>query len=97
MNKEIKLQCPLCRAKFTTTRRNKVWCSSICRDGFANAKQGLDENKRKQEMFLNPNYDYILERDVFKIKLLYPNYKSKINQNGEDNHGTKKQIIQANI
>ena len=80
MSKELKLECPFCRDKFTTTRRDKVWCGSTCRDGFANAKKGIEENRRKQAMFVNPNYEYILERDVFKIKLLYPNYKAKNNE-----------------
>jgi ribosomal protein L37AE/L43A len=59
MSKEIKLQCPLCRTKFITTKRNNIWCSVKCRDKY---------NKLKQQSFINPNLEYNLETDKFKIK-----------------------------
>ena len=68
MSKEMKLLCPLCKTEFITNRRDKVWCSSACRKRFAYAKKGVEENHDKQRMFLNPNLEYNLETDKFKIK-----------------------------
>ena len=67
MSKEIKLQCPLCRTKFITTKRNNIWCSVKCRDKYTVAKKGVEENKLKQQSFINPNLEYNLETDKFKI------------------------------
>tara|TARA_R110001599_G_scaffold267385_1_gene468267 strand:- start:654 stop:890 length:237 start_codon:yes stop_codon:yes gene_type:complete len=68
MSKEMKLQCPLCRTKFITKKRNNIWCSVKCRDIYTVAKKGIEENKMKQQSFINPNLEYNLETDKFKIK-----------------------------
>jgi ribosomal protein L37AE/L43A len=68
MSKEMKLNCPMCKNQFITKRRDKVWCSIGCSDRFREVKQSIDTNKSKHKMFLNPNFEYNLETNKFKIK-----------------------------
>ena len=70
MNQAIKLKCPYCTKEFTTTIRNKIWCNRECAEKYTQIKKQIDLNKHKQELIVEPAFEYDYELDKFYIKAL---------------------------
>ena len=73
MNKEMKLNCPMCEKEFTTTRRDKIWCDVKCSRRFLNIKKSKDSNRQKHKRIENDALHYDLELDKFYIKSMRTN------------------------
>ena len=68
MKAKLKLICPVCRGRFTTSQPQKIYCSAECREKRNQLIMQVDENYRKQERFADDRYRYDFDKDVFCLK-----------------------------
>jgi ribosomal protein L37AE/L43A len=73
MNKKMKLNCPMCKEEFTTTRRDKIWCNVKCSNRFREVKKSIEANYSKHEFFKNKAFHYEFDLNKFFIKSLMDN------------------------
>ena len=73
MNKQIKLNCPMCDKEFITSRRDKIWCDKKCSDKFRNVKKLIEINKSKQKRIDNDAFYYDFDLNKFFLKSFMPN------------------------
>jgi ribosomal protein L37AE/L43A len=70
-NYEIKLNCPMCKVEFITSRTDKIWCSLSCSKSFRLIKEDLKLNRSTQERHLNTDrfrYDIELNKWFLNLK-----------------------------
>ena len=69
MNKELKLNCPMCNTEFITTRRDKIWCNIGCSNKYRNVKPKININKQTQRKMQEDDlWLYDLEMNKFYYK-----------------------------
>ncbi len=69
----MKLNCPMCSDVFTTTRRDKIWCSVGCSSRFREVKKSIEANYQKHKRIENKAFHYNFDLDKFFIKSLMTN------------------------